>query len=67
MSDAGRNIVWRSPRNGRWYWRHVAANGRIDDAGEQGNGFASRRYARLKARRSRPDATTIVLPEGETP
>lgn len=67
MTRPGKNIVWQSPRNGRWYWRHVAANGRVDDGNEQGNGYATRFWARFKARRSRPDATTVVLPKGETP
>ena len=37
---------------GRWRWRHIAANGRIDAAAEQG--YRSKWWAGVKARRAYP-------------
>jgi hypothetical protein len=51
---AGKTYVWQSPKNGRWYWRHVARNGREDNGAEQG--FASKPYAKRKARNAYPNA-----------
>jgi hypothetical protein len=61
---SGKTYVWAGADD-RWYWKHVAANGREDNGGEQG--YASRRYARKKARAAYPRATIVVLRKGEAP
>ena len=42
---------------GRWRWRHIAGNGRIDNASEQG--YRWRSYATWKAKRAYPGVTVI--------
>lgn len=56
----GKPVVYQSPDDCKWYWRHVARNGKIDDASEQG--YASSSYARYKAEQVFPRAKGTVLP-----
>ena len=42
---------------GRWRWRHIAGNGQIDNASEQG--YARKWYAGLKARARYPFAKMV--------
>lgn len=59
MTPSGRLYVWQG-RNGRWYWKHVARNGREDNGSEQG--YASRAYARRKALAIYPDSHVLAQP-----
>ncbi len=45
-------------RAGRWRWKAKAANGRVTGASEQG--YRSRWYTKLKARRANPGADVEV-------
>lgn len=49
--------LWQAG-NGRWYYRRVAANGRVTET----NSVASRRSARRSIHKSWPGIRIVVLP-----
>lgn len=55
---SGRIEVYRGT-NGRWWWRHIAGNGQVDGASEQG--YRRSWYARRKALAAFPGAPVTVI------
>lgn len=64
MTRPGR-IEFFEGKSGKWYWRHVAANGKV--VADGGQGYSDRSGVRRGARRRMPEGTPLVFAKGGSP
>jgi uncharacterized protein YegP (UPF0339 family) len=54
-------VILYKGANGKWWWRHVSGNGRVDAASEQG--FATKWGAKRNWRRTHRGQRGVFLPD----